>query len=144
MRAYKIEVVELDEQKFFGGLLSAAYTGPVAFAGNETRVDNIDKASLLLFMRLDAAMRTADREEVFIDEFAAGVLSTVGYDNADKVLVHQHKKVWFYMCSEKVHANTDVCVLETKSDIALLAQEDKIRKGTPDPEAQLIASAIGA
>ena len=70
-------------------------------------------------------------------------LRVMGYER-DETIVHARKNIRLHMCGEFVHAKTDVCIMDVSSEILLLVQEDKTHMNPSDPEAQLMAEAIGA
>jgi hypothetical protein len=140
--AYNISIVEQDQEAFFEGPLPA-YTGPAGFLQHQDRVQGLDASSLALIKRLDLAMKIMEGEESAVDDFAAELLRSMGYETEETV-IRTRKNIRFTMCGEQVYAKTDVCVLDAASEILLLVQEDKTHINPQDPEPQLIAEAIGA
>jgi hypothetical protein len=142
LAAYNINVQEQDQALFFDGCLPE-YSGPEGFVQYEDRVQGLDAPSLALIKRLDLAMKVMEGEETAVDDFAAELLRAMGYETEDTV-VRTRKNIRLTMCGEMVFAKTDVCLLDVNSEIILLVQEDKTHINPSDPEAQLIAEAIGA
>jgi len=77
------------------------------------------------------------------DDFVAELLRAMGYETEDTV-VRTQQNILLTMGGEMVFNKTDVCLLDVNSEILLLVQEDKTHINPSDPEAQLIAEAIGA
>jgi hypothetical protein len=142
LAAYNINVQEQDQALLFGGNLPE-YTGPEGFVQHEDRVHGLDAPSLALIKRLDLAMKVMEGEETAVDDFAAELLRAMGYETEDTA-VRTRKNIRLTMCGELVFAKADVCLLDVNSEIFLLVQEDKTHINPSDPEAQLIAEAIGA
>jgi hypothetical protein len=116
--------------------LKALFSTKIVYTG-------LDAPSLALIKRLDLAMKVMEGEETAVDDFAAELLRAMGYETEDTV-VRTRKNIRLTMCGELVFAKTDVCLLDVNSEIFLLVQEDKTHINPSDPEAQLIAEAIGA
>ncbi|KAF8546990.1 hypothetical protein OG21DRAFT_1394243, partial [Imleria badia] len=140
--AYNISVAEQEQETFFEGPLPA-YTGPAGFLQHENRVQGLDASSLALIKRLDLAMKIMEGEESAVDDFAAELLRSMGYETEETV-IRTRKNIRLNMCGEQVHAKTDVCVLDAAFEILLLVQEDKTHINPRDPEPQFIAEAIAA
>jgi len=79
-----------------------------------------------------------------MDGFAAELLRVMGYEREDTVVRTRKNIRPLNLCSQIVIAKTDVCLMDAASEIFLLVQEDKTHINPSDPEAQLIAEAIGA
>jgi len=77
------------------------------------------------------------------DDFVAELLRAMGYETEDTV-VRTQQNILLTMGGKMVFNKTDVCLLDVNSEIPLLVQEDKTHINPSDPEAQLIAKAIGA
>jgi hypothetical protein len=140
--AYNISIVEQGQGLFFGGPLPA-YTGPAGFVRYEDKVRGLDAPSLSLIKRLYLAMKIQQGEESFATEFSSQVLRALGYET-ENTIVYQRKSIRLVMCGQRVYAETDVCVLDTNSEILLLVQEDKTHISVSDPEPQLVAEAVAA
>ena len=140
--AYHIAIQEQDQDQFFGGPLPE-YAGPLGFIEHENRVQGLDSPSLALIKRLNLAMKILEGEESYVGEFAVEILRVMGYER-DETIVHARKNIRLHMCGEFVRAKTDVCIMDVSSEILLLVQEDKTHINPSDPEAQLMAEAIGA
>jgi hypothetical protein len=140
--AYNIAIQEQGQDQFFGGPLPG-YVGPIGFIRHEDRVQGLDPWSLSLIKRLDLAMKVMEGEESAVDDFAVELLRVMGYET-DQMVVRTRKSIRLNMCGELVFAKTDGCLLDASSEILLFAQEDKTHINPSDPEAQLIAEAIGA
>jgi hypothetical protein len=123
--AYHITIQEQDQAQFFDGPLPE-YAGPVGFIEHEDRVQGLDAPSLALIKRLDVAMKILE-----------------GYER-DHTVVRTRKNFRLHICGEIVSAKTDICIMDTSSEILLLVQEDKSHNNPSGPEAQLIAKAIAA
>ncbi|KAF8527400.1 hypothetical protein BU17DRAFT_39503 [Hysterangium stoloniferum] len=139
--AYKISIVERDQNTFFNGPLPA-YTGPTGFVQYEDRVQGLDAPSLALIKRLDLAMKAMDGEESAVDDFTIQLLWVLGYETEQNV-VRSRKHIPLSMCGEQVYTKTDVCVLNVDFEI-LLVQEDTSHINPTNPEPQLVAAAIAA
>jgi hypothetical protein len=141
--AYNISIVEQEEEVFFGSPLPA-YTGPADFVQYENRVHGrLDPSSLALIKRLDLAMKVMEGEESVVDDFAANLLMTLGYET-DQTVIRTRKDIRFDICGQQVFAKTDICIMDVDSEIILLVQEDKSHISLMDPEPQLVAEAIAA
>lgn len=139
---YNIVVHEQDELDFFGRPLPE-YSGPAGFVEHKDRVQGLDPSSLALMKRLDLASHVFNDEESAVDAFVAELLRAMGYEREETV-VYTQKSLWLLMCGDYVYAKSDVCVMDTASNISLVAQEDKSHIKPSDPEPQLIAEAIAA
>ncbi|KAL6307104.1 hypothetical protein BKA93DRAFT_770620 [Sparassis latifolia] len=81
-------------------------------------------------------------EESAVDDLVSALLRAMHYVDMSKV-VRTRKNLTFIVCGNTVHAQTDVCLMDS-SGILLLVQEDKGHNEEKDPEPQLIAEAIAA
>ena len=140
--SYNIIIQEHDEAQFFHGPLPE-YVGPLGFIEHEDRIQGLDAASLSLIKRLDLAMNILEGEESAVVDFAVELLRVMGYERHDTV-VRTRKTIRLLMCGQLVLTKTDVCLMDSSSQILLILQEDKSQINPSDPEAQLIAEAIAA
>jgi len=83
-------------------------------------------------------------QETAIDDFARELLRIVGFEERGYVLRTRHV-IPLSICGDinKV-AQTNICLLDRRSTILLVLQEDKTVFNTSDPEPQVIAEAIAA
>ncbi|KAF6744296.1 hypothetical protein DFP72DRAFT_1019195 [Ephemerocybe angulata] len=108
------------------------------------------KTTRQFFAYLEDAMDSRfppDGETTVID-FAVFLLGMLDYDDGDgRRLLHTRKEMPFYMEDGRVDVKADATVIERKTSrfyqYILLVHENKFTSGV-DPEAQLIAQAIGA
>src|ERR1700733_13313243 len=89
------------------------------------------------------AILTPPGEESAVDDFAAHILSMLLYHEPDRV-IRQRKDIPLFTCGSEMHAKTDVCVMDRRSGIILLVQEDKRYLEGGDSEPQLFAQAVAA
>ena len=148
LRAYNIQVVNEDLVTFFGTCQLPPPTVRTAVLANESYPaaglpNNEDR---LFFLYMHEAMLHSPGEESAVDDLAAHLLTTIGYDQPDR-LICQRKDIPLYMCGSNVHVKTDVCVVDYSSEnkgILLLFQEGERFLEQGDAEAQVIAEAIAA
>jgi len=83
-------------------------------------------------------------QETAIDDFARELLRIVGFEERGLILRTRHT-IPLSICGDisKV-AQTDVCLLDRRSTILLILQEDKTIFNPSDPEPQVVAEAIAA
>jgi len=145
LRAYNINVVNEDIITFFG--IDQLPPPPVrqAILTNLDYPANglPDREDRLFFDYMHYAMLTPPGEESAVDDFAAHILSMLQYDEPDRV-IRQRKDIPLFTCGSDMHAKTDVCVMDRRSGIILLVQEDKRYLEGGDPEPQLLAEAVAA
>lgn len=140
--AFNIRVATVDLPAFFGCTeLPPAPNFPVFLTNLDRPGGPLPKNERQFFQYMEAADK-ASSEESAVNDFAAFILRTLGYDEPD-CLVRLRKEMSFYMAGESVDANADVCVMNDL-DYLLLVQEDKRSQSAEDPEPQLIAEAIAA
>jgi hypothetical protein len=85
------------------------------------------------------AAATNATEEAAIYSFARELLHTVGFDEYGCVLMTRNTIPLAVCADANKAASMDVCLLDQRSTILLVLQEDK---GYSDPQAQIIANAI--
>jgi hypothetical protein len=142
--AYNIAIYEQDQAQFFGGPLPEYYVGPIGFIQHEDCVQGLDAPSLSLIKRLDLTRMIKAGEESAVDDFAVELLQVLGYET-ERTVLRTRQNIRLNVCGEKVVAQTDICLLDASSEILLIIKEDKTHiRNDFDPEAQLIAEAIGA
>jgi len=122
--AFNIRVTAVDMPAFFGCTeLPPAPNFPV-FLNNLGRPDGpLPKDERQFFQYMQLAQQ-ASSEESAVDDFAAFILRTLGYDEPNCV-VRLRKEMSFYMAGVSVDAKADVCVMNDL-DYLLLVQEDKV------------------
>ncbi|KAJ2681997.1 hypothetical protein IWW39_006168, partial [Coemansia spiralis] len=133
LRAYNINVVNVDESEFFGRSIDDTINVPqVVFDDNS------------YFARyLDLAMALHESEESAVDDFAVELFNILGYRTGGRI-IRTRKDISLFMCGEWTKAKTDVCIMN-QLNILMLLQEDKSHlRRHDDPEPQLIAEAIAA
>ena len=92
------------------------------------------------------AMLHPPGEESAVGDFAAHLLTMIGYDQPNR-LVCQWKDIPLYMCGSNVHVKINVCMVNYSpgnKGILLLVQEDKRFLEQGDPKAQVIVEEIAA
>lgn len=96
---------------------------------------------------LDMAMCPVPAGESAVNDFTVELLRQLGYVKRNRI-AHTQKDIPHLVCGEWKHTRCDICLLDCLNDweILLLIQEIKQSKieDTLDPEAPLIAKAIGA
>lgn len=91
---------------------------------------------------LDLATNTS--QETAIDDFARELLRVVGFEDRGRILRTRHT-IPLSICGENnTVAQTDVCLMDRRSTILLVLQQDKTNFNPFDPEPQVIAEAIAA
>ena len=109
---------------------------------SETRQDAADKSTKQLLHYLDLVMNPKIGQEVAVDNFAAELLRSLGYDDENRIVFIRHA-IPFLICGDNSVAQTNVCIMDD-NEILLLLQEDKRLTSMKDPEPQVIAEAIAA
>ncbi|KAJ7584320.1 hypothetical protein C8J56DRAFT_950688 [Mycena floridula] len=146
LSAYNITIVPQSKEQFFGKTNFPNPTEPslAGFMSTETRqnANNADKKTKQLLHYLDLAMNPKQGQEAAVDNFAAELLKSLGYDEENRIVFIRHA-IPFLICGEYSSAQTDVCVMDD-NDILLLLQEDKRLTSRKDAEPQVIAEAIAA
>ncbi|KAI0285459.1 hypothetical protein BGY98DRAFT_946046 [Russula aff. rugulosa BPL654] len=91
---------------------------------------------------LDLATNTS--QETAIVDFARELLRVVGFEERGRILRTRHT-IPLSICGENnTVAQTDVCLMDRRSTILLVLQDDKTIFNPSDPEPQVIAEAIAA
>jgi hypothetical protein len=141
--AYNITVTAQEQQQFFPQGADAPLTDldPALITAAPKATDVSDDTYRFLAY-LDLA--TTASQETAIDDFAREVLRTLGFEERGLVLRTRHT-IPLSICGDtnKV-SQIDVCLLDRRSTILLVLQQDKTIFKPSDPEAQIIAEAIAA
>ena len=142
LHAYNIVVELQDAVTFFGVNPLPQPVVAVELLNNVAADDMVNDANYKLLRYMDLAMEPVPSEESAVDDFAAHLLTLLGYVPRARML-RTRADIPLRICGEQCHAKTDVCIVDS-DDILLLVQEDKRHKESKDPEPQLIAEAIAA
>jgi len=122
--AFNIRVVNATAPAFFPSTeLPPAPVSPTILNNLQIPEGPLPKTDRHFFQYLRAAEQ-ATSEESAVDDFAAFILRTLGYDDDDRV-IRLRKVISFYVGGEKVDAKPDVCVMDDL-DYLLLVHEDKV------------------
>jgi hypothetical protein len=141
--AYNITITSIPPHQFFPQGVNEPLTGlDPALITAPLDADNVSDDTYRFLTYLDLATNAG--QETAIDDFAREVLRTLGFEERGLALRTRHI-IPFSICGDitKV-AQTDVCLLDRRSMILLVLQEDKTIFNRSDPEAQVIAEAIAA
>lgn len=143
--AYNVTVVPQSKEEFFGTIHFPDPTEPslAGFMTTETRENATDKQTKQLLYYLDLAMHPTIGQEAVVDNFAAELLRSLGYDDNDRIVFIRHA-LPLLICGTNSVAQTDVCIMDDDEILLLLLQEDKRLTSMKDPEPQVIAEAIAA
>jgi len=140
--AYNIKIVPQPPEQFFGtaAQVSLASLDPLIITGS-TDTANLSDATLRYLTYLDLA--TKGSQETLIDEFSRETLSLLGYSERGLALFTRYI-IPLTICGRETAAQTDVCLVDGRSMILLILQEDKTTFNPSNPEPQVIAEAIAA
>ena len=141
--SYHITVTPISPQEFFRQGADPSLTGlDPALINSPLDDTNVSDDTYRFLTYLD--LTTNAGQETAIDDFARKLLRIVGFEERGCVLRTRHI-IPLSICGDinKV-AQTDVCLLDRRSTILLVLQEDKTIFNPSDPEPQVIAEAIAA
>ncbi|KAG2352559.1 hypothetical protein BDR07DRAFT_835242 [Suillus spraguei] len=143
LMAYNITVTPQSPEQFFRQNHGTLLEGVDPFLLNSSLDDeNISDAVFEYLGHLDLA--TNATQASFIDAFAQKTLQILGFVERGLILTARHK-IPLRICGDDQRvAETDVCLLDLRSMILLVLQEDKTVFGRSYPEPQVIAEAIAA
>lgn len=154
MDDFNIKVILQDTQEFFGtaDLPVPENISPIIWNQEKAPPGRISKTTRQFFAYLEDAMdsRFPHYEETTVIDFAVFLLGMLDYDDGDRRLLHTRKEMPFYMEDGRVDVKADATVIERQTSrfyqYILLVHENKCFRFASgvDPEAQLIAQAIGA
>ncbi|KAH9178552.1 hypothetical protein EDB89DRAFT_954969 [Lactarius sanguifluus] len=146
LHAYNIVIKPQDSATFFGVKTLPQPTVARELLDNLAAKDMKNDAHYKLLYYMDLAGDPAPREESAVVDFTTHLLTLLDYVPRTR-MARTHTDIPLAICGQDLYAKTDVCIVNSDSDDALLLiQEDKARKTRrpKDPEAQLIAGAIAA
>ena len=141
--AYNIKVVPRPPEQFFGAAtagVSLSGLDPLVITGS-TDTPDVSDTTLRYLTYLDLATRAS--QETLIDEFSRQTLDLLGYAERGLALFTRYI-IPLTICGEGKSAQTDVCLVDRRSMILLVLQEDKMVFDSSNPEPQVIAEAIAA
>jgi hypothetical protein len=141
--AYHITVNPIPPQEFFRQGVDLSLTGlDPALINSPLNATNVSDDTFRFLGCLDLATNAS--QETAIDDFAREFLRLAGFEERGCNLRTRHI-IRLSICGDinKV-AQTDVCLLDRRSTILLVLQEDKTVFNPSDPEPQVIAEAIAA
>ena len=141
--AYNINVVSQTPAQFFGnvGVVSLAELDPSIITGSTDEPANLSDGTLNYLTYLDLAVGAS--QESLIDEFSRETLNLLGYAERGLAL-YTRFNIPLTICGANKSAQTDVCLINGRTMILLVLQEDKTENSLTDPEPQVIAEAIAA
>ena len=139
--AYNIKIVPQTPNQFFGAVgASLAHLDPLIITGF-VDTENLSDATLRYLTHLDHAAHAG--QESLIDEFSRQTLDLLGYSERGLTL-YTRFSIPLTICGDDKSAQTDVCLVNGRTMILLILQEDKTVFNISDPEPQVIAEAIAA
>ena len=143
LMAYDIGIVPLTPEEFFGATpTSLADLDPLIVTGSkEYDTENISDTTLRYLTYLDLA--THSGQESLIDEFSRQTLDLLGYSERGLALATRYN-IPLTICGDYKSGQTNVCLLDGRTMILLLLQEDMTVFNSSNPEPQVIAEAIAA
>ncbi|KAF6747448.1 hypothetical protein DFP72DRAFT_1174929 [Ephemerocybe angulata] len=152
MTEFNIKVVFQDTQDFFGteDLPIPKNISPIIWNHEKAPPGPLSKTVRHFFAYLEDAMNFPLGESSGAIDFAVFLLGMLDYDDDDdgRRVLHTRKDMTFCMEDGLVDATADATIIERQNSDAykyiLLVQEDRHYAFPVDPEAQLIAQAIGA
>ena len=147
--AFNIRVVDTNVQAFFGlQHLPASIASPRILGYRHRPAFGLSESESEFFRLLNIVMRERSLESS-VDNLAAHILRMSGYRRNDRY-INMRQRMPLLMCGMYCQAIPDVCVVDGRTDINLLVQEDKRYQFIPgqndcsETEPQLIAQAIAA
>jgi hypothetical protein len=140
--AYNIKIVPQTPEQFFGVAAAVSLAGldPLIITGS-TDTANLSDTSLRYLTYLDLAAHAS--QETLIDTFSLQTLDLLGYSERGLALFTRYN-IPLTICGDEKNAQTDVCLLDGRSMILLILQEDKMVFNSSNPEYQVVAEAIAA
>lgn len=141
--SYHITVDSIPPQEFFRQGANPSLTGlDPALMHSPLGSTNVSDDTYRFLSYLDLATNAG--QETVTDDFARELLHIVGFEERGYVL-RTHHIIPLSICGDidKV-AQTDVCLLDRRSTIFLILQENRTVFNTSDPEPPVIAEAIAA
>jgi hypothetical protein len=141
--SYHITVTPISPQEFFRQGADPSLTGlDPALINSPLDDTNVSDDTYRFLTYLDLATNAG--QGTAIDDFARELLRIVGFEERGCVL-RTRLIMPLSICGDiKKVAQTDVCLLDRRSTILLVLQEDKTIFYPSDPEPQVIAEAIAA
>ena len=140
--ASNIKIVLQTPEQFFGAVLGVSLTDldPLIISGS-TDTENLSDTTLQYLIYLEFAAHAP--YESLIDEFSRQTLDLLGYSERGLTLYTRYN-IPLTICGKNKNAQTDVCLMDGRTMILLILQEDKTVFNSSDPEPQVIAEAIAA
>ena len=143
--AYHITIAPIPPQDFFCQEADPPLTGlDPALLDSSLDLDdaNMSDDTYRFLAYLDLATNTS--QETAVDDFARELLRLVGFEERGSILRTRHV-ISLSICGENnTAAQTDVCLMDRRSTILLVLQQDKTIFNPSNPEPQVIAEAIAA
>ena len=141
--AYNIKIVPQTPEQFFGAAaagVSLAELDPLIVTGSADMA-NLSDTALRYLTYLDLAANAS--QEKLIDEFSLQTLDLLGYSERGLALFSRYNIPLTNHGDDK-NAQTDVCLVDGRTMILLILQEDKTVFSSSNPEPQVVAEAIAA
>ena len=141
--AYNINIRTQSPQAFFRRHAEATLEDVDPLLINSTvDADNVPDDTFKYLSYLDVASNAT--QEAFIDLFSQETLRVLGFEERGLIL-GARVVIPLIICGDSLRsAQTDVCLLDRRSMILLVLQEDKTVFNKTQPEPQVIAEAIAA
>ena len=142
LMAYNIKIVPQTPEQFFGAAaagVSLAELDPLIVTGSADTA-NLSDTALRYLTYLDLAADA--NQETLIDEFSLQTLDLLGYSERGLALFNRYNIP--NRRGDGKNAETDVCLVDGRTLILLILQEDKTVFSSSNPEPQVVAEAIAA
>jgi len=140
--AYNITVSTRSPREFFLQNPEPSLVGlDPSLINSAVDAENVPDNTFRYLSHLDLATNAG--QESFFDNFSRETLSLLGFEERGLVLTTRHIIPLTIRGDDRV-AQTDVCLLDRRSMILLVLQEDKTVFNSKRPEPQVIAEAIAA
>jgi hypothetical protein len=139
-----IRIKTQNKQKFFGSddLPVPAIPSLAGFMTTEDREHAVDPETRKLLQYLDLVIDPQIGQEAAVDNFAAKLLETLGYDEGDRI-TYIRRALPIVFAGVSYITQADVCVMDGDNQILLILQ-DTLLPSLKDPEPQIVAKAIAA
>lgn len=141
--AYNITVVAQSPQEFFRRNPEPPLVGiDPSLINSAVDADDVSDSTFQYLTHLDLATNTG--QESLIDDFSRETLRILGFAERGLALSTRYTIPLTICGDNRQSAQTDVCLLDRRSMILLILQEDKTIFNSTQPEPQVIAEAIAA
>jgi hypothetical protein len=144
LHAYNIVFKWQDAATFFGVKPLPQPAVARELLKNVAANDMKDDANYRLLRYADMAEHSAPGEDSAVVDFAAQLLTLLGYVAPRTRIVLKRADIPLSICGQNRCAKADVCIVDSDDSFLLLLQADKQHKKPKDPQPQLIAGAIAA